>query len=92
LGVFLYPLAVCGIFRVIYFVIDHSFNKEGQLVALLIGVYLFLQAESEVASYVLSLRNMVIVMVLWRTLYEVPTLFRLSAAARGGSADTSFST
>ena len=92
LGVFLYPLAICGIFRVIYFVIDHSFNKEGQLVALLIGVYLFLQAESEVASYVLSLRNMVIVMVLWRTLYEVPTLFRLSAAARGGSADTSFST
>jgi hypothetical protein len=89
-GVFLYPIAVCIIFRAIYYVIDHSINKEGQLVALLFGFYLFLQSESEVSSYVLFLRNMMIIMVLWRALYEVPTLFRLSAAARGGSEETSF--
>ena len=90
-GVFLYPLAACFILRAVYAVVDRFFNAEGQVVAVLIAVFLFLQAEVDIGEYVQNFRNIAIVMILWRAIYELPTMFRLSAANVGGSEEASAS-
>jgi hypothetical protein len=91
-GVLLYPLTTCFITRAMCSLVDQFFNREGQIVAALLGIFMFLQAEREISDYVLNIRNMVIVMIFWRALYELPTFFRVPASNIGGSEDQSFST
>jgi hypothetical protein len=73
-GVLAYPLLVCFLTRLVLRLASEVLNSEGQIVLILSAMSLYMSVEVEVGDYVMGLRNMAILAVVWGIVYWVPKL------------------
>jgi hypothetical protein len=84
-GVFLYPLVFC--FGAVLFlaVLVKLVNYEGQTLALVCLMSLFVQAETEIRSLLSGARDLCIVLVFWWILYHIPALLNRRRRTMGSA-------
>ena len=75
-GILAYPVLLCVMGRLCLLLIERFVNEEGRLLAVLSIFYYFLQTESAVGSYLVDLRNTVILAGCWALLYALPRIGR----------------
>jgi hypothetical protein len=73
-GVLVYPLFVCFLTRLLLRLAAGVLNIEGQIVLILSAMTAFMAVEVEVGDYLLELRNMAILGVVWGIVYGLPKL------------------
>ncbi|MGH9607928.1 MAG: hypothetical protein ACRD3N_19750 [Terracidiphilus sp.] len=79
-GVMLYPLLLCVAYRWIFSFLRAWVDEEGLLLAVLYILFVFLQTEAAVSSYIIWARDLIIAVCIWRGLYALPTLFHVPVA------------
>lgn len=79
-GILVYPVLLCVIGRLVLRLIGEFINEEGRLLAVLSIVYYFLQTESAVGSYLVALRNTVVLIACWAFVYAFPRVARKKRA------------
>jgi hypothetical protein len=73
-GVLIYPLLVCFLTRLLLSLASTALKPEGQIVLMLSAMTLFSLSEVEVGDYLLGLRNMAILGVVWGFVHWLPRL------------------
>ena len=73
-GVLIFPLLICAVWRLLLFCLDQVLNAEGQVVAILAALGIFIQSEVSIAGYIVQMRNLVTLLAMWGVVYWLPRL------------------
>lgn len=73
-GVIVYPLLACALARLFLMLTDGVVNREGRMLAVFAVLFLYLQTESPIGLYLIQLRNLLILLFCWATIYWLPSV------------------
>lgn len=76
LGVLVYPVLACVLARGFLLLLAMATPREGQVLAILAIISLFLATELAIQGYLIDFRNTVVLVVVWALLYSLPSLTR----------------
>jgi hypothetical protein len=80
LGIVAYPLILCALTRGLLHMSARFLNSEGQVVAILYILVMFLSTETEIGGYLVELRDLAILLVGWGLLNSLPGIGRRDQA------------
>jgi len=73
-GALIYPVILCAFFRLLFLVMAPFINREGQLIVIISLLYVFVQLETGLSGYPLTIRSLAILLILWGAIYSLPRI------------------
>jgi len=82
-GAVFYPMLLCFVGVLVLRMVSLYFRAEGQLIAIVLSLSLFLTTENELVNYITGIRQILIAVVLWKVVYSLPA-FTIRLRGRKG--------